>query len=545
MFARLGVATGLAAFAAFTSPALAYVPTSTTAFAETAGSAAAVSLRDSTLDPAGYALYQRIYGVKGISDRDAAGLVAFYTGREFKPAWSENGKLTDAAKAIMTRIGKADEDGLDAKAFAMPAADIDNPAGDAVAEAEVKLSLAIVTYARQAQIGRTNPSSIDENIGFEPVAPNPSEVLAAVLAASDPAAVLSAYNPPHEGFKRLRAKLAELRASPLPPMETIASGPVLKAGMSDPRVPKLRARLGVPAAEGVAPELFDNDIAEAVKAFQKSKDIAANGQLNPQTVNALNRGVVDRTGEIIANMERWRWEPRELGRFHVWVDVPGYMVRVFKDGKEFFSTRIVVGKPQNMTPIFSDNIQHVIVNPFWNVPVSITSKEMLPAIQRDPSSLTRQNYEVFANVGGKYQLVDPRQVDWATANMKMIQIRQRPGEGNALGNIKFMFPNKYAVYLHDTPSKALFQRSSRAFSHGCMRVMDPFAFADALLSEDRELNAAKIKKLVGGPEQQMNMSKHVPVHITYFTARVDDSGKLEFVDDIYGHSAKVRKALGL
>lgn len=544
MLARFGVATGLAALAALCSPALAYVPTSTSAFAEMAGSAAAISARDSILDPAGYALYQRIYAIKGISDRDAAGLVAFYTHREFKPAWSDSGKLTDPAKAIIARIAKADEDGLDAKFFAMPAVDMNAAGGDAIAEADVKLSLAIVTYARQAQIGRVNPSSIDENIGFEPVAPNPSEVLAAVTAASDPAAVLAAYNPPQEGFKRLRAKLAELRGAPQPAMETIANGPVLKAGMSDPRVAKLRARLELPANEAT-PGLYDNTLADAVKAFQQAKGLGANGQLNPPTVAALNRGIIDRTGEVLANMERWRWMPRDLGRFYVWVDVPGFMVHIYKDGALFFSTRIVVGKPENKTPIFSDNIQHVIVNPFWNVPVSITAKEMLPTIQRDPTSLTRSNYEVLANVGGRYQIVDPRQIDWTTANLKQIQIRQRPGEGNALGNIKFMFPNKYAVYLHDTPSKALFQRTSRAFSHGCMRVMDPFAFADALLSEDKELTSAKIKKLVGGPEQQMNMSKHVPVHITYFTARVDDSGRLEFVDDVYGHSAKVRKALGL
>jgi murein L,D-transpeptidase YcbB/YkuD len=328
-------------------------------------------------------------------------------------------------------------------------------------------------------------------------------------------------------------------------MPEIPAGPTLKPGMTDPRVLVLRERLEVDAAPGIDPAVFDDTLVEAVAAFQKDNGLRPDGMVGGGTVAKLNQAVADPTPVIISNMERWRWLPRDLGRFYVNVNIPQFEAILHRDGVVTHATRIVVGKPANKTPIFSDEIEHVIVNPYWNVPASITAKEMLPEIMADPSSLTRQNFEVFANVDGRFREVDPMFVDWYTVNPRQIQIRQRPGGGNALGNIKFMFPNKYDVYLHDTPTKSLFQRDYRAFSHGCMRVMNPMDFAAALLTEEPSLSVAKIKKLIGGPEQQLDMAKHVPVHITYFTAWVDEDGKLQLRDDIYGYDGKVRKALGL
>ena len=178
-----------------------------------------------------------------------------------------------------------------------------------------------------------------------------------------------------------------------------------------------------------------------------------------------------------------------------------------------------------------------------NVPASIAKKEMLPAAQANPASLA--DYQVLANIGGRFRVVDPYMIDWRTVDMRKIQIRQPPGERNALGNIKFMFPNPYSVYLHDTPSKSLFQRDYRAFSHGCMRVMDPMSFADALLVNEPKISSATLKKLIGGPETQVNLTHHVPVHITYFTAWVDDDGSLVLRDDLYGHDKRIEAALGL
>jgi murein L,D-transpeptidase YcbB/YkuD len=188
-------------------------------------------------------------------------------------------------------------------------------------------------------------------------------------------------------------------------------------------------------------------------------------------------------------------------------------------------------------------MEHVIVNPVWNVPASIAVNEMLPQIRQNPGAL--RGYQVYANIGGRFRAVDPFMVDWPTVDMRRIQIKQPPGERNALGSIKFMFPNPFAVYLHDTPSKSLFERETRAFSHGCVRVMDPWAFAEALLANDDNLTASGLKKMVGGREKRADLTFPIPVHITYFTAWVDEAGELQIRDDIYGHDRRIAKALGL
>ncbi|MEX0853258.1 MAG: L,D-transpeptidase family protein, partial [Bauldia sp.] len=271
--------------------------------------------------------------------------------------------------------------------------------------------------------------------------------------------------------------------------------------------------------------------------------LKADGIVGRATLGALNAAADDHVATIIANMERWRWMPEKLGQFHVQVNVPNFNLDIYSDGQIVHSTRIVVGKPSNPTPIFSDEIEHVIVNPVWNVPASIALKEMLPEIRANPAALN--GYQVFANVGGRFRAVDPYLIDWHTVDMRKIQIKQPPGERNALGRVKFMFPNPFSVYLHDTPMKSLFERDYRAYSHGCMRVMDPWEFADALLALEPDLNAAKLKKLVGGPERRVDLERHIPVHMTYFTAWVDGDGALQVRDDLYGIDARLEAALGL
>jgi murein L,D-transpeptidase YcbB/YkuD len=243
-------------------------------------------------------------------------------------------------------------------------------------------------------------------------------------------------------------------------------------------------------------------------------------------------------------MERWRWLPRDLGQTHIMVNIPEYMARIVRDGQVAHETRVVVGKPQNQTPVFSDVMEFIIVNPSWNVPYSIASKEMLPNLQRDPTYLARQGMEVLDVSGKRPIVIDSTMVDWYSVNMKRIRIRQPPGERNALGHIKFMFPNQHAVYLHDTPSRNLFANAVRAYSHGCVRVQDPFALADVLL-EGTDWNAARMKKLIGGTERRIDLAHKLPVHLTYFTADIDPDGNLVTRNDIYGHDRKMRAALGL
>ncbi|WP_417767160.1 L,D-transpeptidase family protein [Stappia sp.] len=511
-------------------------------------------------------------------------LAAFYKGRGQEPLWTRDGVPTLAARRLIARLGQAGRDGLRETDYALPA-DLARTAGRLeemrAARFEVLLSAALLAYADHAQAGRIEPDSLSKNITLAPERPDPAAVMAELAAAADPVARLDLYNPQHPGFQALRDKLAELTrpglVSEAPPV--VPEGATLKSGMRDARVVILRRRLGLDvavaadaqeaetgtvadavaavggdsadgqgaevAADAVAEaaneELFDAEVKAAVLAFQRDNGLHPDGVVGPRTLLALNAVSDDgmAISDIVANLERWRWMPRELGAFHIFVNIPEFKARLFRDGAQVYETRVVVGKSSNQTPVFSDMMDHVIVNPYWNVPYSIASQELLPSIAADPSYLARRNYEVVA--GGR--VINAGAVDWSSVNLRSVRIRQRPGGGNALGQIKFMFPNRHSVYLHDTPSKSLFARPSRAFSHGCVRVQDPFDFADALLQLDPNWNAAKLKAMVGGSEKRVDLTKSVPVHLAYFTAFVDEAGKLQRRPDIYGHNAVLTKAL--
>lgn len=529
-------------------------------------------------------------------------LAAFYKGRGQEPLWTRDDVPTLAARRLIARLGQAGRDGLKEADYALPD-DLARTAGrldeTRAARFEVLLSAALMAYADHAQAGRLEPDSLSKNITLAPERPDPAAVMAALAAAADPVARLDLYNPQHPGFQALRAKLAELTRPGLASeaLPVVPEGKTLKQGMRDARVVILRERLGLEvaadASEAVAAEaasettladaaevageavadaaeenaggqvadaqvagadvatdavadatdedLFDADVKAAVLAFQSDNGLHPDGVVGPRTLLALNAVSDDgmAVSDIVANLERWRWMPRELGAFHIFVNIPEFKARLFRDGAQVYETRVVVGKSSNQTPVFSDVMDHVIVNPYWNVPYSIASEELLPSIAADPSYLARKNYEVVA--GGR--VVNAGAVDWASVNLRSVRIRQRPGGGNALGQIKFMFPNRHSVYLHDTPSKSLFARPSRAFSHGCVRVQDPFDFADALLQLDPNWNAAKLKAMVGGSEKRVDLTKSVPVHLAYFTAFVDEAGKLQRRPDIYGHNAVLTKAL--
>jgi murein L,D-transpeptidase YcbB/YkuD len=479
-----------------------------------------------------------------LNKRDAAGVAEFYAERGYVPTWVVDGRLTDRAKALIARLHRADEDGL-VDVYKTPAIDIGSTgavSSAVTARAEVLLSQALVTYARHAQTGQLDPATISQNFEYDRRLPDPVAVLTGLSTTSgDPAAALAAYNPSNPEFVALRDKLAEIRTSKaqLPPI--VPAGKNLKLGVNDVRVVILRVRLKV-TAEAEDLSVFDENVDVAVKAFQEQAGLKPDGVVGPGTLSVMNAGSDDHIATILANLERWRWMPRDLGHFYVRVNIPNFNLEIYRDGKVVYTTRIVVGQPTWQTPVFSHEIQHVIVNPVWNVPTNIAVKEMLPKIQANPGALN--GYQVFANINGRFQAVDPMMVDWQSVDMRRIQIKQPPGEKNALGSIKFMFPNPFSVYLHDTPSKSFFERDYRALSHGCMRVQNPWEFADALLAEDPNVSAARLKKLVGGKETRVNLTNEIPVHITYFTARVDASGALVFRDDIYGHDARIEKALG-
>jgi murein L,D-transpeptidase YcbB/YkuD len=479
--------------------------------------------------------------------RDREGIAAFYAARGNRPAWVADGAFTPAALDLIARIKRADEDGLDPADYALPFPGVGlylDGREAKIARADLQLSQAVALYARHAYIGRVTPSEVSASLDYKLSPPAAGDVLALVSGSPDPVATLEAYNPPQPEFAALRAELARLRAadSEKETLPVVADGALLKPGMSDPRVPVIRERLQLASAT-IDPELYDAILVDAVKAFQASAGLRTDGIVGRNTVAAMNgKAGADPVKAILLNMERWRWMPRHLGDFYVRVNIPDFTLEVYRDGEAFYSTRVVVGKVGSQTPVFSDEMEHIVVNPYWNVPASIVRNEMLPSI-RNGGGL--RGYQVYAKVRGKYRAVDPRSVNWRQVDARSIQVRQPPGARNALGEVKFLFPNRHDVYLHDTPSKSLFEREVRAFSHGCVRVMNPWDFAGALLSSTDQVSAAALRKRVGGGENWTNLDRHIPVHITYFTAWIDGSGALQLRSDIYGHDARLAAALNL
>jgi L,D-transpeptidase YcbB len=495
---------------------------------QTASPAASPAPVTPALAPADTAIAEKLRDLaNGKFDRLVGGkkergmIDAFYSGRDYAPLWLTNGVANDRAKSAMTFLAGVAADGLDPSDYPVPNFKASSDPA-VLAENELQLTNSVLTFAHHAQMGRVHWSRVSADIFYTQTAPEPADVLADMVGAKDVGEALDGFNPQHPGYKALKAKLAEIRGNHGEPATAhIAGGATLKVGMQDARVPQLRERLGV-SGDGNA---YDKALAEAVKKFQQQHKINATGTLTTATVDALNGKTPDHAADIIiANMERWRWLPRNLGKTYVMVNIPDFRLHVMHNGREAWTTRIVTGKPGMPTPIMSAEMKYITVNPTWNVPPSIVANEYLPALQQDPTVLQRMGLRVTHNPDGS------------------VHISQPPGDGNALGRLRFNFPNKFLVYQHDTPDKYLFARDVRDFSHGCMRVQDPAKYAEVLLSIVRpgdNYTSERLHKMFGPNEVDIQFPTFIPVHLTYQTAFVDDSGKLQFRDDIYGRDRQV------
>jgi murein L,D-transpeptidase YcbB/YkuD len=462
--------------------------------------------------------FDRIVGNK----KDRTIVDAFYSGRDYAPLWITDGKVNERGKAAIAYLGHVDQDGLDPADYPVPNFSALSDPND-LAEAELKLDMTIITYAHHASVGRVHWSRVSGDISYTTTAPEPADVLAAMVEAKDMATALDAYEPHTPGYLALKAKLAEIRAGKADAGKTpIGNGAAPKIGGQDERVPALRDRLNV-SGDG---DTYDKTLADAVKKYQQDHQLKVTGTLTPQTIEALNGRQPDKPVDIIlANMERWRWMPHDLGNTYVIVNLADFTLRVMHDGRPYWTTRIVDGKPEMPTPIMQAEMKYITINPTWNVPPSIINHEYLPALQQDPTVLDRMGLKVGKNPDGS------------------VHIWQPPGEKNALGRIRFNFPNKFLVYQHDTPDKYLFAYDKRAYSHGCMRVQDPQKYAEVLLSLVRPNDGytlERIKKMIdAGGEQDIQLPTFIPVNLTYQTAFVDDDGKLQFRDDIYGRDKQL------
>jgi L,D-transpeptidase YcbB len=458
--------------------------------------------------------------VERVADRKA--IESFYAARGYAPLWIREGHLTANAKAAIARLKSAEADALDPQDYPVPEF---GGGAEALAEGDIKLTNSVLTFARHLQIGRIAPTRVTADIDYGSHAPDPDDILKRIADSRDEDATLESFNPPNASFKALKEKLAELRSNAsVPETNRIPDGQVIKPGTKDARVPLLREKLGV---HGKPSDLvYDKALYNAIRNVQQRADIKPTGLIDSKTIAAINGPKQSQIADhVMANMERWRWLPRDLGRNYAMVNIPDYTLKVSRDNQIVWRTKIVAGKPQTPTPLLTAVMDNVIVNPSWYVPQSIIQNELLPLYAHDPNIFDRLGFEVKKGPDGHINVVQP------------------PGAANALGRIKFNFPNRFQVYLHDTPEKRLFAADRRALSHGCMRVENPTKFGEVMLAmalPGPTPTSAQLERLVGHEEKTFKMVTRPMVHLTYQTAFVDDQGKLVLRDDIYGFDSRIR-----
>ena len=480
-----------------------------------------------------------------------AAVRAFYEGRSDRPAWTDGPRLLPAGERLRAALGAAADEGLDPSRYdprrvvgAAPRileASLDEQAAARAAAAwEVGLTVALARYATDLARGQVDPSHVSVLWRSRP---RPFDVRSAVQEAADsgrPETVLEEARPVHPQYAALREALRVFagRAAREPQIPLVPAGPALRPGARSPRVRVLRARLAfwgdlaAPAADQPG-DVLDRATVEALKRFEASHGLPSDGILDPDAVAALNVPAAERARQIGLNLERWRWQERTGRGRSIVVNIPTFELHAYEDGREALAMRVISGRPETPTPVFAQDMTAVVFSPYWNVPANISADETLPAVLRDRAYLQRMNLEVLRGD----EVVDPRRVDWRH-EAHLVSFRQRPGAGNSLGLVKFLLPNPFNVYLHDTPTAALFERPRRAFSHGCVRLAKPEALARWVLGGLGGWTPARIAAAMrAGRESSVPLPQPIPVSISYFTVWVDGDGTVEFRPDVYRHDA--------
>ena len=500
-------------------------------------------------------------------EKSEHGALVEYYAEGGKTVWVDENGIKPKARLLIKEINKAEDYGLKSSDYDLPEEIVltasESTPSARLAEFERKLSHAALAYARHARGGRFAPGKISYNLDPTLDLPDPLEMMERMAVLDDPAPYLRDFHPKHPQFEALRKVLLRIRGGASEEKRiTIPNGPALKPGISHEQVAVLRKRLKVPVPMKNGVQLFpakvyDSELEIAVKAFQKSRGLAAEGIVGPGTRRALNGGSSapkNRVKTLLTNMERWRWIPNNIDKLNIQVNLPEFRFRVFDGEKTIHSERVVIGKVKNQTPVFSDQMEYLVFNPYWNVPNSIKVQEILPYLKNGGggggwfSSPTRPRILQAHNLYVKYRgrKVDASSINWSSTNIKNYNFYQPPGGKNVLGFVKFIFPNKHIVYMHDTPTKSLFNKTIRSYSHGCVRVRNPRKLAELILGRDRGWSPGNVDKAIrSGKNQHVNLKQPIPVNMTYFTARVEKNGKMTYFSDLYGHDARMAKALKL
>ena len=529
------------------SPAAQAVAALTTEFVEPP------KLEPLAVDPLRAAILEEIIRLKSlVSDPRRQDIIdqlgGLYGSELAGPFWVGDKDFLPKARVVADEIQKSDDYAISASRFQLPALLAGSTADLAVGE--VRMTMAVLDYANEAYGLRFNPNDISLWLDHKPSPPEPEKLLPAVALANDPAAVLRALHPTHPQFEKLRAAYLEQTGrrppQPLPEPEKFPEGPLVKQGEDHPQVALVRARLGLDTG-GAAATYFDDELGDAVRAYLRRNGRRARREINDDLRALLNaqqpRPKLPDARKIEANMLRWRWLPRDLGQVHIWNNLPEYHTRLVSGEKVIHQERIVVGQTDQQTPVFSDKMEHIVFKPQWGVPNSMKITDLLPRLRGgDHDLLSRRGMRIIKDG----RTIEASQIRWATTDIRYLNIVQGPGDGNPLGELKFMFPNPHSVYMHDTTSKGLFSSPDRTFSHGCIRVRNPKKLAEVIFSEVQKWDPAQVTQLLGRKAKdnnQVDLASPIAVHNVYFTLVADSSGRFTEFKDMYGHDRRTMDAL--
>ncbi|GIX46261.1 MAG: peptidoglycan-binding protein [Candidatus Tectimicrobiota bacterium] len=491
----------------------------------------------------------------------------FYAARAYRPAWGDAAGPNAQAEALLKVLAAAADEGLEPEDYhfsqlaTMMAAVQQNPflPAERLAALDVLLSDAFFTYGQHLVQGRLALAPAETAYLASVPQPDLVGLLEKALAAGDVTAALASLAPTHSAYRRLRQALARYRAiAAAGGWPAVPPGPALRRGDRGARVALLRARL---AASGdlLGPLLpdealseqplplddtfFDAALEQAVRRFQQRHSLEVDGIVGPATLAALNVPVAQRLEQLRLNLDRWRRLPRQLGSQYLLVNIPAFTLDVMHDDASVLHMRVVVGQPHRRTPVFNATLRYLVFNPYWQVPRSIATREILPRLREDPAYLRSHNFTVLEG-WEEARVIDPESIDWATLTPHTFRyrLRQEPGPQNALGRVKFMFPNRFHVYLHDTPAKDLFAKARRAFSHGCVRLERPRELAVHLLRDHPAWNEERVlAAIASGTRRVVPLPYPLPIYLVYHTAWVDPDGTVHFAPDLYGYDARAQE----
>jgi murein L,D-transpeptidase YcbB/YkuD len=471
-----------------------------------------------------------------------------YGGNDHQLLWGDGTRPGEPMDRLIAALNGAGEHGLEPSVYDPAALEAARESYDSsnAADTDVRFTYAYLRYAADVSGGAIVPSRIDRTWQAAPPDTDAAAALQSAVRENRIGESLEDLAPASAPYKGLKQQLARYRAIharggwPIVP-----DLPALRVGQRHPGVAILRQRLsasGDLAESSTAADLVDEPLIEALRAVQARHGLAADGRYTPEVAAELNVTVEDRMEQIGLNMDRWRWLPHDLGERYLLVNIPAFRLDVVENGKSVVGMRVVAGTKENPTPVLSDQMTYLVFSPYWNIPPEILKKETIPALLKDPTYLERNNIEVVTGSGNEPAAMDPEEIDWDTVQASSLRFRQRPGPGNSLGLVKFIFPNHFNVYLHDTPADALFGRIERDFSHGCVRLERPVDLAVYLLRDQPDWTGERIESAMhAGVEQTVKLKKPIPVHLVYFTAW-EENGRAHFRGDVYGHDRKQRAA---